>query len=545
MKKGLPSALLLSSSLKAAGGFGQFLQQLVGQHPAAGLVQRRQLDVVLEAFGASSIDEPVAAPLEQRGPGEGQHQQWHIAVHFGQVVQEIQALVIGPVQVFELHDDRAAVGGAQAPEVLRRRMEGAVPELLRVVQDGTNVAAVAPFDADQVAQQVGVAFGEVRAIVVLEQRHDALLHLRPGNRDRVVVGDLETPGQDIAQQAEGLSARLRRGPAAKEEEALGSRFAPALEFVQQPALADAGVGHHRDGGQPALVEQSLEGGLKRSEFGLATDHAGGHAFDAAAGDAEVARFGPPHQVAVDRMIHALHHQGVLRVDLEQAAHLQIGVVADAQGPCGRGLLHPRGDVDGNATDAAVGVDPAAQQHAAGVQAHAHIEAGVAVGGEYFRAECLAQFEQGQTAAHGALGVVFARLVGAERGQDVVAGVLQDLAALRLDDGRAARQGVVHRGADGFGVEVLGKRGGAHRVQEQDGDLPEALGGRSRCWRGGQGAQPGACRCQQRFDDSIPQSRALAFKGRYRDFELLLFGRHRHAAYLRHGSRPPPVQWWLP
>jgi hypothetical protein len=26
---------------------------------------------------------------------------------------------------------------------------------------------------------------------------------------------------------------------------------------------------------------------------------------------------------------------------------------------------------------------------------------------------------------------------------------------------------------------------------------------------------------------------------------LLFGRHRHAAYLRHGSRPPPVQWWLP
>ena len=104
----------------------------------------------------------------------------------------------------------------------------------------------------------------------------------------------------------------------------------------------------------------------------------------------------------------------------------------------RGLLHARGDVDGDAADRAVGIDAAAEQHAAGVDADADVEAGVAVGGLDFGAERLAEFEQRQAAAHGALGVVFAGLVGTEGGEDVVAGVLQHLAAVRLDDGRAAR-----------------------------------------------------------------------------------------------------------
>ena len=105
----------------------------------------------------------------------------------------------------------------------------------------------------------------------------------------------------------------------------------------------------------------------------------------------------------------------------------------------RGLLHARGDVDGDAADAAVGIDAAAEQHAAGVDADAHVEAGVAVRGLHFGAERLAEFEQRQPATHRALGVVFARFVGAEGGQHAVAGVLQHLAAVRLDDGSDARR----------------------------------------------------------------------------------------------------------
>jgi hypothetical protein len=93
---------------------------------------------------------------------------------------------------------------------------------------------------------------------------------------------------------------------------------------------------------------------------------------------------------------------------------------------------------------------------------------------HFRAELLAEGEQGQAAAHGALGVVLAGFVGAEGGQDAVAGVLQHLAAVGLDDGGGARQGAVHHGADRFRVEVLGERGRADHVEEQDAHLPEAL-----------------------------------------------------------------------
>ena len=112
-------------------------------------------------------------------------------------------------------------------------------------------------------------------------------------------------------------------------------------------------------------------------------------------------------------------------------------MADAQGSGWRGLLHARGDVDRDAADAAVGIDAAAEQHTAGVDADANIEAVVAVRGLHLGAEHLAEFEQGQAAAHGALGVVFAGLVGAEGGQDAVARVLQHLASMCLDDGRTA------------------------------------------------------------------------------------------------------------
>ena len=111
------------------------------------------------------------------------------------------------------------------------------------------MATLAPLDADQMAEQMGMAFRQVGTVVVQEQRDDALLHLPARRLDAVVVGDLEAPGDDVAQQSEGLALRLRRGAAAEEEEALRARVAPGCELVEQPALADAGIGHHGDGGE--------------------------------------------------------------------------------------------------------------------------------------------------------------------------------------------------------------------------------------------------------------------------------------------------------
>ena len=118
----------------------------------------------MDAFGAA----PVRSALEQGRPREAQHQQRHVAVHLGQVVQEVQRLAVGPVQVVELQHDGQVFAGADAAEELCGRVEGAVADLLGVFQDAADVPALLPLDADQVAQQVGVAFGQIRPVVVQE-----------------------------------------------------------------------------------------------------------------------------------------------------------------------------------------------------------------------------------------------------------------------------------------------------------------------------------------------------------------------------------------
>ena len=78
-------------------------------------------------------------------------------------------------------------------------------------------------------------------------------------------------------------------------------------------------------------EQPVERRLQHFELGVAADHLRGHAFDAARADAEGPWLGAQDEVALHRRVDALDRQRRLRVDLEQAAHLRVGVVADAQG----------------------------------------------------------------------------------------------------------------------------------------------------------------------------------------------------------------------
>jgi hypothetical protein len=145
----------------------------------------------------------------------------------------------------------------------------------------------------------------------------------------------------------------------------------------------------------------------------------------------------------------------------------------------------------DAANAAVGIDPAAEQHVAGMDADADVEGVVTVRCTHFRAEILAESSRARP-QRTARSASSSRASSAPKAaEDAVAGVLQDLAGVGLDDGRAARQGVVHDGADRLRVEVLGKRGGADHVEEQDADLPQGLCGQGRrCRRKGQRRQLG-------------------------------------------------------
>jgi hypothetical protein len=63
-------------------------------------------------------------------------------------------------------------------------------------------------------------------------------------------------------------------------------------------------------------------------------------------------------------------------------------------------------------------------------------------------------EQGQAGAHGALRIILAYFVGAEDGQQAIAGVLQHLAVMGFDDAGATRECAIHHGVDFLRIDVL-------------------------------------------------------------------------------------------
>ena len=139
---------------------------------------------------------------------------------------------------------------------------------------------------------------------------------------------------------------------------------------------------------------------------------------------------------------------------------------------------------------------------------------------------LAELEQRQSAAHGALAVVFAAAVGTEDREDVVAGVLQDLAAARFDDDGAAPERIVHHRADLFGVEPLAQRRRSDDVEKEDADLPELLrGGAQRVRIDRESRELGASRCLHRVDHGVAEHGALSLQGFDARLELLSHGRH--------------------
>ena len=514
---------------------GQLLQQLGGEQLAVVGVQRREVDPLLD-FGQAA---PIGSTLEQRRPGQAQQQHRHVAVDLGQVAQEIERAVVGPVQVVELQHDPRALVYADAPQHLCRGVEAAGADLARVVEDALDMPAVAEIQADQLAQQVSVRLRQVGPVVGDEKGCHAVLELVLRLAHAVAVDDVQPPCQHVAQQAERAALGLRIGPALEQRETGVPGFGPALELVQQPALADARVGDHGDGAQPLLDLHPLERVLQRQQLRVASDHAGLDALDAAGAGAKGARPDAQHQVGEHRLGHALHRQRRLGFDLEHAAHVAEGVLADAHAAGRRGLLHARRDIHRDAADRAVGVDPAAQQHRAGVQPDPHVEARVAVAARHLLARGPALGQQRQAAAHRTFGVVLARFVGAEDGEQVVARVLQHPAAMRLHHRGAARQGAVHDGRDFLRVQALAERGRADHVHEEDGDLLELLGHAAGHRRRGQGGRQcgdaRAQRCDRQVDHRIAEQRALRLEGGQPRLQLFEeFGR-RHG---REDINPP-------
>ena len=124
-------------------------------------------------------------------------------------------------------------------------MKGSVADLPAVLGNAFDVRAVGEFEPDQMAQQMGVRLCHLLAVLRREQRYQTLLEFLSCQLYAVAVGNLQAPGQDVAQQPIRLALRERVGAPLEEVEVLRLRFGPVVKFIEQPALANTGLTQHR------------------------------------------------------------------------------------------------------------------------------------------------------------------------------------------------------------------------------------------------------------------------------------------------------------
>lgn len=187
----------------------------------------------------------------------------------------------------------------------------------------------------------------------------------------------------------------------------------------------------------------------------------------------------------------------------------------AQGAGRPGLFHARGDVHRAADGGVSAFDAATQRDRAGVDADAdlevHVSSALALLAQVL-VVCSGRGQQGQAATHGALGVVFLRLVGAEHGLEPVAGVAHDTAAMCLHHLGQAGQRVAEEFQHVFCVQPRGQLCRAHHVDEDDAHQPQRLRRRA-CSFGRcsllrqQRCQPRSHRAQRRIDHRIAEQAA--------------------------------------
>jgi hypothetical protein len=200
------------------------------------------------------------------------------------------------------------------------------------------------------------------------------------------------------------------------------------------------------------------------QLGIAANHARLDALDAARSHPERTRPGAQHNVGGDGLVDTFHRQGRLWRDVEDPRHMPVGVLTDPQRSGRRRLLHARGDVDRLSSDAALGVDATAKQHAAGMNTNAHVEAGVAVLAQHPLPLLVTCVDQREPGTYGTLRIVLAGFVRTENGQHAVTGELKHLAVVLADNGRKLRERSIQYRAGLLRVEMLAQAGRADDVE---------------------------------------------------------------------------------
>ena len=378
----------------------------------------------LRRGGAQAAAAPARANVEQFRTGEAEDHQRRVLDALGQVLDQLEQRLLGPVDVLEDEDQRPRVGELGSP--LAR-----CPGDLLLAPLGLDSLEHADGEREQVGNRVVAALGA--------QLRDRLL-------DRVVVRD---PGRDLDHLGERpVGDALAVGKRAADEDA---RLFDALEELAcKPALPHAGLAVDREEVRALVPDHAAERVLEQLQLELAGDERRCDRGRAAVAFQDLQQ--PPGEL---RLGEALQ---VDRADLLGLDH------ADGQ-PSGEGpnedlsrrggLLEPRRDVDGLAGGEGrvglVGDDLARLDPDPRLQP-----------------ELVYRVEDRGRGAHSALGVVLVRLRNPERSHDGVAGELLDDAAVRRDAVGDVLEERVDTSANDLRIAGGDELRGAHEVDEDDG-----------------------------------------------------------------------------
>ena len=418
---------------RVALGLREHVLPRVGRERVVGKQRSEQLlalvmakRVELDRRRAHAASAPSGANVEQLGPGEADEQERRLAHPGGQVLDELEQRLLGPVDVLEDEHERLNVGELVGPGT------GCPGDLLRaaLLLDGVE-------DAGGEREQVGDGL----VLTALAQLLDRLAN-------GVVVGD---PGRRLHHLGERpVGDPLAVGQAAAGQH--GRALERADELTDKAALADPRLAVNGDEVRAPVARGTLEGVGEQVELGFAADQRRDDG--RARGDLRAVD-GADHAPGGELPGAALDLDRLDLLDLDRVEREPPRCRTDQDLHRAGGLLEPCREVDRLAgrerrvrrvDDDLTGLDPDPR----------------------LEPELLHAVEDPDRGADRALGVVLVCLGDSEGGQHGVAGELLDDAAVRRHAVRDVLEELRHAATHDLRIGGRDERGRTDQVDEQHG-----------------------------------------------------------------------------
>ena len=426
----------------------RLLEQRAEQARGLLLGERRDRDGRRVALAAA----PAGPPLEELRPSGADDEQRHAGRPVGQVVDEVEQAVVGPVQILEHEHERPLLG---------QRLEQAPPGRERLVAAVARVLARRAETNERAQETADPAALRLVGEDVVEHGRE----LRLGGVERVALEDPGVRLHDLAERPVAQALAVGQRAALPPPDQLRVTVDELEELADEPALADPG--HARQGHELRLeiAAAAIERLGQEADLALAPDERGTGALLEVEPEARARRERLPHH---DRLALPFCGDRLRLAVVDHVARRAIGCLRDEDAVDGGGRLEARRRVDHVARSHALALGRAGAERDQRL-ARGHRDPDLEVEHRIGLVQLADRVADRERGADGPLRVVLVSDRRSEERHHGVADELLDRAAVALD--LLAKPRVVRgqRGTDVLRVELLGPAGEADEVGEQHAD----------------------------------------------------------------------------